>query len=56
MWGYNIPKCKKTLSKNWYGAKNDIDLSIFLIISTKFYSSLVYKIHELFTQMENFNE
>ena len=34
-----------------------MDLSKFLIISTKCYCSLVCKIHKIFTQMEtNFNE
>ena len=57
MWGYNVQKYKKTHSKKWYGTKNDMDLSIFLIISSKCYSSLVSKIHEIFNQMEtNFNE
>ena len=34
-----------------------MDPSIFLIISTKDYCSLVFKIHEVFNQTEiNFNE
>ena len=56
MWGYNAQKYKKH-SKKWYVTKDDMDLSIFLIISIKCYISLVCKIHEIFTQMENtFNE
>ena len=46
-----------TYRKKWYGTKNDVNLSIFLIKSAKCYSSLLRKIREIFTQMEtNFNE
>ena len=56
MWGYNRQKYEK-IHKKWHGTKTDMDLSIFLIISPECYSSLVSKIHEIFTQMEtNFNE
>ena len=52
-----IHKNTKTLSKNLYGTKNDMDPSIFLIALTKGYSSLVCKMHGIFTQTEtNFNE
>ena len=52
-----IHKNTKTLCKNLYGTKNDMDPSIFLIALTKGYSSLVCKMHGIFTQTEtNFNE
>ena len=50
-------KIQKHPVKNDKEAKSDIDQSIFLITSTKCYSSLVRKMREIFTQAKtNFND
>ena len=47
----------KTPNTKWYGIKNYMDPSLLLIKLTKGYSSLVCKMHEIFTQTEtNFSE